>query len=238
MNTKTMIWAWPTRLFHGLLVIGFTTAYLLGEDAEDFQQYHFAFGALVGLLLFFRLMYGLFGPRYARFRDFPLGVESLKKFFQSISTKQLAFAGHNPAASAVMLGIFVVGFVCSLSGFAMYLTKSQIWMILPDTEFLEEAHEFFANLFLILVFAHLAGIIFDLLLHGKKGSVPSIVTGYKEIEAPASRLSVFQKFYSVVWLAVSIVFFFLALNLAPLKNDDNDQEDDEDETEEYFETRY
>ena len=79
---KTYIWALPTRIFHWLLVIGFSAAYLLG-DADGLRNVHYAFGAFVGTLVFFRLIYGLIGPGYSNFKDFPIGFKNQVDFFKN-----------------------------------------------------------------------------------------------------------------------------------------------------------
>jgi len=66
---KSYIWTLPTRVFHWSLAIGFTTAYILG-DFDKFENLHFAFGAFVGTLILFRIVFGIFGPRYSNFKDF------------------------------------------------------------------------------------------------------------------------------------------------------------------------
>ena len=43
---KTFIWSVPIRIFHWLLVIGFATAYILGDQVIT-ANWHFAFGAFV-----------------------------------------------------------------------------------------------------------------------------------------------------------------------------------------------
>ena len=105
---KSYIWTLPTRLFHWLLAIGFVIAYLL-PDFKDFRSYHFAFGAFVGVLLFLRLLLGLFGPKYSHFRDFPIGIGCQFEFMQTFFSKTKVYAGHNPVASLVMLLIFLLG---------------------------------------------------------------------------------------------------------------------------------
>jgi len=209
---KTYIWALPTRIFHWLLAISFTVAYVLG-DSEELRHPHFAFGAFVGTLVFFRLLYGLFGPKYSHFRDFPMGFRSQKEFVTTFFSNTKAYAGHNPLASIVMLTIFIVGLLCSISGFLMYATENGIVSLNVDEDFLGESHEILANLFLLLVIFHVLGIIADTVFHGKTGTLASIFSGYKSIEAENVKLTGFQKFFTLLWFIVPFILFYLALGL-------------------------
>lgn len=211
---KKMVWAWPTRAFHWLLALGFISAYLLGEN-DNFRQFHFAFGALVGILAVMRIFYGIIGPRYSRFRDFPISLRNQTAFVKSIFSKQNIYAGHNPLASVVMLAIMIVGFLTAASGYMLYLNESQSTTS-AGFYFPEEAHEVFANIFLVLVIFHLAGIFTDLLIHGKSGSFFSIFNGYKAVDTEDARSNLVQKTYGVLWISLAVIVFFLAFSLPPL----------------------
>ncbi|MEI6697231.1 MAG: cytochrome b/b6 domain-containing protein [Bacteroidota bacterium] len=209
---RTYIWTFPTRIFHWLLAISFTTAFILG-DFDNLENFHFAFGAFVGILLFFRLLFGVFGPIYSKFTDFPIGWKSQKEFITTYFSKSKIYAGHNPAASVIMLFILLVGFICSISGYLLYANKNEIFSIGINEDFLKESHEVVANLFLVLVGIHLLGIISDVLFHYKTGSLQSIFTGYKNIETKSAKLNGFHKVFIVLWLIIPFYFFYLAYGL-------------------------
>ncbi|MFN8256750.1 MAG: cytochrome b/b6 domain-containing protein [Bacteroidales bacterium] len=210
---KTLIWTLPTRIFHWLLAIGFTLAYFLGDN-DELRRLHVGFGAAVGTLLLFRIFFGFFGPKYSHFRDFPVSIKKQVEFFKSIKNKTTGFIGHNPAASLVMLSIMLIGIFCSLSGYLMYSGNYLGF----NEHSLEETHEILANLFLFMVIMHLAGTLLDTILHKQTGTLPSIFTGYKNVEAEPARLSGFMKTYSILWLVVPFIIFFLAYNM-PVKEE-------------------
>jgi hypothetical protein len=100
-------------------------------------------------------------------------------------------------------------------------------------DLLEEVHEVLANIFLVLVGAHLLGILADSLLHRKTGTLQSIFTGYKNIEARNAKLNTFHKYFVLLWVIVPIYLFFLAYNLPINDNETTKQnsehyEDDDD----------
>jgi len=209
---KTYVWSVPTRIFHWLLAIGFAIAYISGET-EAIPNFHHGFGLFVGSLLVFRFLFGLIGPVYSRFRDFPMGVSNQINFIKSFFNKQRIFIGHNPGAAVVMLGIILIGISCSFFGFMIYAIENQMITSSLGEDFFEEGHEILAGLFLILVFMHLLGTILDSIFHSKTGTLASIFTGNKNEEGTNVQLNVFQKFFSVLWIVVPLLMFFYGINL-------------------------
>lgn len=215
---KTYIWTTPTRIFHWLLAVGFTVAFILG-DYDNLSNLHFAFGAFVGVLLFFRILFGLFGPKYSAFKDFPIGLKSQREFIKSFFSKKKIYAGHNPAASVIMLSIFFVGIICSMSGYFLYASEYNVLNIGINEDSLEELHEITANLFLILVVIHLLGILVETLVHKKTGTLQSIFTGYKNIESKSGKLNGFHKIFIVLWLLIPFLVSYWAYGLPVNSNE-------------------
>lgn len=205
---RTYIWTLPTRIFHGLLTVGFVVAYILG-DFEDLENLHFAFGNFVGTLIFFRLLFGFFGPLYSNFKDFPIGLKNQKQFIKTYFSKTKIYVGHNPVASFVMLSLLLIGLMCSISGYLLYASENDIFNIAINKDFLEESHEVLASLFLILTGIHLFGILGDRIFNRKTGTLQSIFTGYKNIEAKAAKLNRFHTVYILLWFVVPIFVFYL-----------------------------
>ncbi len=137
---RIYIWTLPTRIFHWLLAIGFVTAYSLGYF-DNPGSLHFAFGAFVTTLIVFRLLFGLFGPRYANFKDFPIGLKNQKEFLKSYFSKTNKYAGHNPVASVIMLLILITGLLCGVSGYLLYAVENNVFSLNINEHFLEESHE-------------------------------------------------------------------------------------------------
>lgn len=102
------IWDLPTRLFHWLLVLSITGALVTINIGGAWMDWHVRFGIASFVLLLFRLIWGLIGPRYARFSQF---LSSPAKTFAYLCEKKgIRHAGHNPLGAwsiLAMLGLFL-----------------------------------------------------------------------------------------------------------------------------------
>jgi cytochrome b len=102
------IWDLPTRLFHWLLVLSITGALVTINIGGAWMDWHVRFGIASFVLLLFRLIWGLIGPRYARFSQF---LSSPAKTLTYLREKKgTRHAGHNPLGAwsvLAMLGLFL-----------------------------------------------------------------------------------------------------------------------------------
>ena len=69
---KTYIWSLPTRFAHWLVFLALVIAYFLGGE-EEYINAHTALGYLAGILILFRIAWGIVGPRYSSSAIFRLG---------------------------------------------------------------------------------------------------------------------------------------------------------------------
>ena len=68
---RKLVWDLPVRLFHWSLVLLVLASWLTAE--LGLLELHFYSGYALATLVLFRLAWGLFGPRYARFGSFVAG---------------------------------------------------------------------------------------------------------------------------------------------------------------------
>jgi cytochrome b len=94
--TKTRVWDLPTRLFHWALVVCVVGALVTVKLGGNWMQWHLNFGITTLALLVFRVIWGLVGPRYARFSSFLPSVRATWDHVCSASTSTQRHAGHNP----------------------------------------------------------------------------------------------------------------------------------------------
>jgi cytochrome b len=184
MQNTLKVWDIPLRIFHWLLVVGFTVAYF---TEDDFLTLHVWAGYLVIALLLFRLVWGFAGNEYAQFKNFlcspALSFSYLKEV---LAKKSKRYIGHNPAGSAMIVLLLVSLFFTTFTGLCVYAADQNAGLfagiISAENEKLwEEVHEFFANLSVFLVLIHIAGVVFESILH-KENLGRAMVTGEKRSE--------------------------------------------------------
>ncbi|MRI58596.1 MAG: hypothetical protein C6H99_03705 [Epsilonproteobacteria bacterium] len=215
---KAYIWTLPTRIFHWLLALYILIAFLSSEE-ENLLTIHAAVGYGIGVLVLFRLIWGFWGPRYSRFRDWPLSIKEAIDYIFHITRPKKLYPGHNPAAALVMMGIIVVTFFSVLTGLLAYGIQEGRGILaflhsplFKEMEIFEEVHEFFTTLLLLLIGAHLAGVALDYLLHKDQKTYLSIFTGYKNIDAPSAALTPIQKVIATILLTLALLTPIAALN--------------------------
>ena len=168
---KILVWDWPVRLGHWLMVGGFALAWLTG-DSETFRLVHVIAGATVLGVASFRLPWGFIGSRYARFVDFVRGPTAVKDYLTSLLQLQPDHhVGHNPAGGWAIVLLLGLGIVTGLAGWAIYNDIGGHW--------LEEVHEALAATMLTVVIVHIAGVISGSLLHGEN-LARAMVNGRKQ----------------------------------------------------------
>jgi cytochrome b len=174
MTERILVWDVPTRVFHWLLAAAFAGAFLTG-DSERWRDIHLLLGYSFAGLIVFRVVWGLIGTRYARFRSFVFRPREVLAYARSLLTRSPRhYLGHNPLGSLVIFLLLGLGMVTALSGWEYYAEVGGEW--------LEEVHEAAAFAMLGLVGLHIAGVVMSSLLH-RENLVRAMITGRKAGEA-------------------------------------------------------
>lgn len=216
---KVYVWTLPTRIFHWLLVL-FTLGAFITSEWDELLSLHVAFGSSIFVLVIYRIVWAVFGPKYSRLSDFSLKTNELREYLFSVFNPKKEYIGHNPAASFLVVAmIFVFIFLC-ISGFLTYGIQENrgIFAFLhnsffKDMELFEEIHELFANTLWLLIFVHVTGVLLDFLLHKRVGTLKSIFYGYKNIEAKSAKLTLFQKVISVIGIGLTVFTLVYTLSI-------------------------
>ena len=168
---KILVWDWPVRLGHWLMVGGFILAWLTSES-ETFRLVHAVSGATVLAVATFRLPWGFIGSRYARFVDFVRGPRAVRDYAAGLLKLEPAHhVGHNPAGGWAIVLLLGLGILTGLSGWANYNDIGG--------GFLEEVHEGLAVTMLAVVAIHVAGVLTGSLMHGEN-LVRAMLNGRKQ----------------------------------------------------------
>ena len=197
---QVKVWDIFVRLFHWSLVLFFTLAWLTAEG--DLETLHAWFGYAIGLLITLRMIWGLIGTKHARFSNFIYRPANIKAYLQSLFTRHPKhYLGHNPAGGAMVVAMLLLLALLTWTGLETYAAEGkgplasislEISSAHADdresenrsrggSDFWEDVHEFAANLMLLLIFVHIAGVFVSSILHGE--NLPrAMITGRKGIQ--------------------------------------------------------
>ena len=186
-NNPPTVKAWDplVRLFHWSLVFFFLLAFATGDD---WTSLHVWAGYAVAMLVAFRLLWGIIGTRTARFLTFVRSPRAAMRHLAAmLSGKAPHYLGHNPLAAMMVVALLASISLVAFSGMILIAAEGQgplagTLFAAIDGEAMEEVHEFFANLTLLLVFAHVAGVVVSSLLEGEN-LARAMVTGRKKLRS-------------------------------------------------------
>jgi cytochrome b len=157
MQATVKVWDPAVRVFHWSLVTSFVVAWITADEIKDL---HLWSGYAAAALVAFRLVYGLVGTHYARFSQFLRKPRTVAAYTKEILRgREARYIGHNPAGGAMVLAL--------LGGLALLCLTG--WLATTDAfwgnDVVEELHELFANLLLLLVGLHILGVLLASLRH-------------------------------------------------------------------------
>lgn len=186
----------PTRVFHWIFAALFVFAYLVAKtvDSESPRfSYHMLAGLMLGFVVLLRLVWGVIGTKYARFSSFALRPTDLFSYTIGIfKWDKRRWVGHNPASSWASLVMFALALGLAGTGYLMATGAKETF---------EDVHEVMANVFLVVVLAHVAGVALHGLKH-KDGIAFSMTDGKKVSDSSAQ---------PVVGNKTGVAFLFLIL---------------------------
>ena len=202
LKQVVLVWDFPVRVFHWLLVVSFAGAWLTSES-EALQMFHYAFGYSACILVLFRIFWGLVGTRYARFSQFIKGPkETLHHLYSLLTGKQHPDLGHNPAGALAII---------SLMGLILLIGLTGYWSVKEFFgDVIGEAHEAIASLTMAVVVIHVAAAII-MSFFQKENLVKSMITG-KKLGIPEQAIKYPFYFVGIALVIIWAYSFYLVLS--------------------------
>ncbi len=180
------VWDPLLRIFHWGLVTSFFVAY---ATEIDVLSLHNLAGYIVTILLIFRISWGFFGPRHARFSDFVKSPKIVLRYLRAILRGTAErFTGHNPAGGAMVVALLIILALVCISGLALLGLEGEagplafLYGRFPGRveDWAEEIHEFLSNVAAIMIVAHVAGVLWGCYFH-RENLIKSMISGKKRV---------------------------------------------------------
>ena len=202
---KTLVWDAPVRVFHWLMVLSFAGAYISAES-ERWRLLHVTLGYTMAGLVGFRILWGLIGTKHARFTTFVRGPAAVKRYLLAILRgRPEHHVGHNPAGALAIVAMLALTLAIAASGWSIYNELGGDW--------LEEVHEFSANLMLAIIGVHIAGVLLASWMH-HENLTRSMIDGRKSASPTDAVRSAWRSVAALMLVAV-LAFWWLQWQTAP-----------------------
>lgn len=189
MDSKTYVWSFFGRIKHWLIVISFILCYITSFYEEKLTL-HVVIGIVLFNLLLLKIVWGLTGPKYARWSDYKFELKDLKFYFvEKIQNRYRKIsAGHNPASSWFAFLIVWIGLLTCISGFLLYgIQEGKGLLSFLNSEYysymeiIEYFHIVLVYVSIALILTHVTGVLIEQFYH-KTSMVFAMITGYKKAE--------------------------------------------------------
>ncbi len=182
-NTNEIrVWDILVRVFHWALVLFFCIAYVTEGDWIDVHSYA---GYTIFFLIIFRIMWGIIGSTHARFNNFVVRPSKAIRYLkEEVSGDAKHYLGHNPAGGLMIIALIISLLSTVLTGVLIIATEGEGPLATTAVSawsgaYLEEVHEFFTTITLLLVLLHIGGVIVSSLLQ-EENLVKAMFTGNKK----------------------------------------------------------
>ena len=151
--TQHKIWDPIVRIFHWTLVAGFAANALFVDD--DSKLHEWLGFAIVGLIAA-RLVWGLIGPRFARFSSFwPTPASVIGQLSDIATGRKRLHLGHTPLGALMIFNLLGTILLIGLTGWMM--TTNAYWGV----EWVEETHEALVTWAEISIVLHVLAVIWE-----------------------------------------------------------------------------
>ncbi|HKL55345.1 MAG: cytochrome b/b6 domain-containing protein [Roseovarius sp.] len=197
-ETSVKVWDPLIRIGHWVLVVAFATTYLTEGEPEWLHSWA---GYAIATVVALRILWGLAGPRRARFSEFVTGPGRVLRYLRDlVAGRAERHLGHSPAGGAMTVALLVALGVTAMSGMATLAAEegrgplagivaqgAQEYRAEQEGEhegehegeaIWEEIHEIAANLTLVLILLHLGGVVLASHAH-RENLARAMVTGRK-----------------------------------------------------------
>jgi cytochrome b len=187
------VWDAPVRIFHWLLALAFVAEWITQDDSRTLDIHVYA-GYLIGVLVLFRLLWGVIGTRWARFDSFAYSpVEAIRYLRRLLQRRPEHSVGHNPAGTWAIYAILTLASVAVISGVAALAGEKGYGPMngivsYPQGSLAHRIHELVAWTMLAVVAAHIAGVVISSVVE-RQNLALAMITGVKPSSSEEASVS-------------------------------------------------
>ena len=180
-----LVWDFPTRLFHWLLVNFVIISFVTGNIGGNAMQYHKWSGFAILVLILFRLTWGFVGSGESRFVTFVKGPFTVVCYAMSMLRRDSPqHLGHNPLGGwsiIAMLGALFVQATTGLFANDDIATEGPLydWVSKTTSDALTRIHRLNQEVTIALLLIHLLAVIFYF-FYKRENLVKPMITGVKQ----------------------------------------------------------
>ena len=212
------VWDLPTRVFHVLLITAVLGLIITGEIGGSLMRFHFWFGYGVLSLVFFRVIWGIWGGHWSRFVNFLPAHSKVLTYFNDLRHgNHRPTIGHNPLGA---LSVFAILLVLLLQVFSGLMSDDEIstagpWSSLVSSRWVSFATNFHTEIgkvaLISLLVLHLVSVLFYKYLKHEDLLTP-MIKGNKHLPSDTleSRDSTTSRLFALgVWLGCAYAVYKL-----------------------------
>jgi len=185
------VWDVPVRFVHWALVALLVGLVVTGKLGADWLAWHMRFGETVLALLLFRVLWGFFGSRNARFASFVATPKRAARYARSLASRaKETHVTHNPLGGWMVIALMVALLVQATTG--LFTNDDILWegplaaRVAKDTsDAISSIHRRFWWVVVGLSLVHIGAVLAYLALW-KDNLVAPMVTGRKRLPAGAA----------------------------------------------------
>ena len=166
-EAEIRLWDLGTRVFHWALTLFFAVSFLLGEFGPAIMTWHFWSGYAIAGLLAFRMLWGLVGPRPARFSDFLRPPSEAWAYVKHVWRREPSlWPGHNPLGGYWITAVLLLLIAQISTGLIAdpedYINVGPFADMVSDSmsRWALAQHHRLSSVLLAMVVLHIAAIVF------------------------------------------------------------------------------
>jgi cytochrome b len=169
---RTYVWDLFVRVFHWAVATGFLANAFYTPPGKDVHE---LIGYGVVALVALRIVWGIVGTQYARFKSFPPDPEaSMGQLGEMLSGRTHVHVGHTPLGALMIYNLLLSLLLIGLTG---WMQTTLYWF---GVDWVEKLHGALVTWTEICVFLHVASTLFE--SHRTGVNLPkAMITGYKDL---------------------------------------------------------